>query len=290
MFSGSPDGCMSDADPIVCKPTKWFIWRAVAMIAMFVVLGGWFFKDWKVGYPNKNLAYYTYKAFEKAEAEFRERRAEGQSRSGWVAFAEAQKIEFPEGEGVLPAGVSRDQGWPEILRDYERLRVEADKPERKTGPLLWSDYSNERGWEERPKKGYEAGTIRNQLIYAIICWVLAAAGLFVLQRTLGRTMKVDEGAYYPPGGEGIPFGQIVRIDKRRWDSKGLATLIYRDASGAEKKARIDGMVYGQFHAEEGAPAQALFDRVMANFSGELVDLSDGESTGSGESGDVADSG
>ncbi|NIP93043.1 MAG: hypothetical protein GWO24_06120, partial [Akkermansiaceae bacterium] len=42
------------------------------------------------------------------------------------------------------------------------------------------------------------------------------------------------------------------------------------AGGVEKKAKVDGLVYGQFKAEEGAPAERLFQRILQNFSGELI--------------------
>ncbi|MDB4493400.1 hypothetical protein N9227_00005, partial [bacterium] len=41
-----------------------------------------------------------------------------------------------------------------------------------------------------------------------------------------------------------------------------------------KKAKIDGMVYGQFKEEDGAPAEALFQKVLENFEGELIELVD----------------
>ena len=37
-------------------------------------------------------------------------------------------------------------------------------------------------------------------------------------------------------------------------------------------AKVDGMVYGQFRPEDGAPAEKLFQRIRSNFSGELVEL------------------
>jgi hypothetical protein len=60
---------------------------------------------------------------------------------------------------------------------------------------------------------------------------------------------------------------------RKWETKGLATLVY-EADGKENKAKIDGMVYGQFKEEEGAPAEALFQKVLENFEGELIELVD----------------
>ena len=36
------------------------------------------------------------------------------------------------------------------------------------------------------------------------------------------------------------------------------------------------MVYGQFRKENGAPAEALFQRILQNFKGELVELVEDE--------------
>ena len=63
---------------------------------------------------------------------------------------------------------------------------------------------------------------------------------------------------------------MVRIDKRKWDTKGMA-LVYYNQDGEEKKAKIDGMVYGQFKEEDGAPAEKLFRKVMENFKGEVME-------------------
>ena len=84
-------------------------------------------------------------------------------------------------------------------------------------------------------------------------------------------MRVDDKGVTPAGGKLIPFGDIKRIDIRKWDTKGLAYLFY-EKDGSEKKAKIDGMVYGQFKKEEGEPAQKLYERIMANFQGELIEL------------------
>ena len=84
-------------------------------------------------------------------------------------------------------------------------------------------------------------------------------------------MKVNSRGYYPPGGDVIPFEKIIRLDKRKWETKGLATLTYLDGE-EEKKTKIDGMVYGQFKSEEGAPAESLFQKVLSKFQGELIEL------------------
>ena len=39
--------------------------------------------------------------------------------------------------------------------------------------------------------------------------------------------------------------------------------------------RIDGLTYGGFRKEDGEPAEKLMERLVANFSGELIDYAEG---------------
>lgn len=259
---------MTDQDPIICRPTKWFLWRAVAMLLMFGVFFVLFIKDWKVGYPKKNVVYYTYKAFEEAKEAF-----EGKSEAEWVAFAAEQKIPYPDEPGILPEGVSVEAPWPEELQDYGAYQAAYEGEKDQAAPPMWLDYSNAQGWDSKPpEKHYDAGKIREQLYYGIGAGVLTLIALFYLLRTQGRSMKVDAEAFHAPGGRRIPFDRMRRIDKRKWESKGLAYIYYETDGGEEKRAKVDGMVYGQFKEEDGAPAEQLFQRILRNFSGELIEL------------------
>lgn len=257
-----------ESEIIECRPTKWFYLRAAAMVAMFAIFTVLFFKDWKIGWPRKNEAYYSFQAFQEAKLKFPE--YEGDP-DGWRQFVASQKIGFPKEEGVLPAGVDPEAGWPEILADYEVYR-KAREEETTTVPPLWTRYSGERGWSSgAPEKSYNKQKIDGQLYMGIGSGALTLVGVFFLVRTSRRTMKVDGEAYYAPGGERVAFRDIRRIDKRKWETKGLAYLYHGD-SEAPAKAKVDGMVYGQFKEEDGAPAERLFQRILLNFSGELVDL------------------
>ncbi|MDA7907631.1 hypothetical protein N9C66_06635 [Akkermansiaceae bacterium] len=256
---------MSSSSEVICRPTKWFIWRAVLMLVMFGGFGAYFLYDWKIGYPKKNYVVANYVAFNKAGEAWTvdENRA---SPEVWNAFVEKQTIPFDEDRSIYPANTDFEEKWPEILKEMDNHKSDD----------LWMDYSGEKGWpqkvnvEDDPKT---AGQIREQLYAACVCFALTAIALFFLIRTKGRAMKVDEKGYYPPGGDLIPFSAMKTLDKRKWETKGLATLTY-EADGEEKKAKIDGMVYGQFKEEDGAPAEALFQKVLENFEGELIELVD----------------
>ena len=272
---------MSEAETIVCRPTRWFYLRAGAMVVMFGVFLVLFLKDWKFGWPKKNEAFFTYEAFEEAERMFAEHVAANKSAAEWEALAREQKIGFPDEKGMLPDGVDSDAPWPEELVDYAGYEKAHAEEGQKLIPPLWASYTDKRGWSSaKPKKSYEAGKIRDQLYWGIGSGVLLLITSALLVRTSRRSMKADDESYHAPNGMRIPFAAMRRIDKRKWDTKGLAYVFYQlDGSGEDddlQKAKVDGMVYGQFSQEDGAPAEALFQRILENFKGELIELAEEE--------------
>ena len=271
---------MKGAEIIECRATKWFYLRVWAMVIMFGVFLVLFLKDWKVGWPTKNEVYYTYKAFEKAEELF----SGGEwTEEEWESEARTREI-FPAGDVVLPAHVDRKARWPLQLSGYEGYRIAVVEEGNKPIPPMWASYTHERGWSSAiPEKSYDAKKIQEQLYYGVGSGVLLCGALFFLVRNSRRSMKVDGEAFYAPSGERVAFGSIRRIDVRKWRTKGLAYLFFENASlsaepkgGALKKCKVDGMVYGQFRKENGAPAEALFQRILQNFKGELVELVEDE--------------
>jgi hypothetical protein len=274
---------MSNSDELVCKPTKWFLWRAVAMAAMFGVGAFMFFKDWKWGYPEKNVEKYYYRAFEKANVEFGEQQANGKTAADWEAFTSEQKIFTPIADDTnvaptVPAQTNLEEPWPPVLADYEQYSKAYEDGKGLAIPPGWKKFSNSDGrkWSEKSDGEVKTeGKIKEQLYIGILCSVLFLGALFLFLRTMGRAMKVDGEGFTPAGGKFIPFGDIRRIDARKWDTKGLAYVFY-EQNGSEKKAKVDGMVYGQFKKEEGEPAQKLYERILANFQGELIELAPDE--------------
>lgn len=254
---------MSADNEVICRPTKWFIWRAALMLVMFGGFGVYFLYDWKVGYPKKNYVIANYVAFVDAGQAWTvdENRASPET---WNAYVEKQGLPFNEDRAMYPADTDFEEKWPEILKGMENHKADD----------LWSEYSREKGWPQKinPSEDIKkSGQIREQLYAACVCFLLTTIALFFLIRTKARVMKVDGQGYYPPGGSLIPFSKMKVLDKRKWETKGLATLTYLDGE-EEKKAKIDGMVYGQFREEDGAPAEALFQQVLKGFEGELIEL------------------
>lgn len=261
---------------LICKPTKWFLWRALAMLLMFSVFAVLFLKDGIWGYKKKNLHFYYKANFDQAGTDFQDRQNAGTiSETNWKNYASNQKIKFPEdATSVLPEGTDLDQKWPEVL--VEGFSIMNEKGGQTGAQKIWENYTKEKGWDaEVVEKAYTESKIEVQFIAAAISGVLVAITLFFLIRTMRRTISVDDTALYTQDGRTIPFTNMVRIDKRKWDTKGIAIVHYKDGN-EEKTAKIDGLVYGQFREEDGAPAEKLFSHLMENFKGEVIEYAEEE--------------
>ena len=273
---------MTTEQLIECRATRWFYLRVWAMVFMFGIFLFLFLKDWKIGWPNKNEVFYTYKAFEEAEKLFS---GQDWSAEEWASEVSRRKT-FPQEDVVLPSSVDRNTGWPSLLADYQAYSELSVEEGKKITPPMWIQYTDERGWSSGiPEKSYSAGKIQEQLYYGIGSGLLLVAALAILWRTSRRSMSADNEAFYAPGGERVEYSLIRKIDARKWQTKGLAYVYYegrQDERDALLKAKIDGMVYGQFKQEEGAPAEVLFQKILKNFRGELVELVEDEPERTGE--------
>lgn len=271
---------MSDPKTIECKPSKWFKVRAVAVAVMLTFFSLWFFKDGYWGYRNQNAEVVIRQVFLEVndkiadKAEFAVKAVDEFNKGEytpetWAAFASDQVVKTPENRDVLPRDYDFSTMWPEeIVNGYDAL---------KKGEVhgLWQAYTNRTGLDIDPsKKIFDEETIRNQFLTCGVCVAFLLTALFICLRIMGRSMKVTLTGYTPPGGKAeIPFSAMRKLDKRKWDGKGLALIHYEDG-GEIKKAKVDGMIYGQFKEEDGAPAEALFSQIMDNFKGEVIEFVD----------------
>ena len=235
------------------------------MFAMFAVFAAWFYLDATSGYRKKNLVFYLHKTFEAASTEFSKQNEQGGLTAGeWREYASGQSVAFPNDTSILPAEVQLPMAWPEILQDYERMKPLQWKQ-------LWEEYSGEKGLNAKPpEQAYPANKIREQWIVFWICLALALGALFVLLRTMGRSIRADAEALTGSNGKRVPYRDLCTLDLRKWDTKGLAFVDHKGESG-KGRIRVDGLTYGGFKKEDGEPAERLMQRIRANFSGEILE-------------------
>lgn len=268
---------MNPSDRFVCKPTSWLPIRATAIFLLFGTFAWLFYHDGSVGYRRKNAAFCLHQAFKAAAEEFaQQNRTDTLTAGEWKKYASRQTVKLPDDASTLPPELPRPLPWPAILQDFERMK--------KLQPtLLWTEFTASwQPWKmavEPPEHYFDARKIREQWIVGGICAVLSLGALFVLVRTLKRSIAVDGEAIYTQSGRRVPFGELIRLDLRKWDTKGIALAYFKGASGSGR-IRIDGLIYGGFGKEQGEPAEELLRRIKARFSGELVaygDASESES-------------
>ncbi len=218
-----------------------------------------------------------YRTFQEAEEIFKRYQKEEKGQLDWELLASCRDLAFPEDRSITPLKYQNEM-WPAMLGDYDRYYAAAKEDiESKVEinePYLWKEYTGEKKLGEKAPDAFkERKRVDEQLYFGIGCLVVAALAALYALRMKSRYMAVDNEAYYAPGGMKIPFSDLYKIDKRKWDTKGLATLFYKE-NGVAKKTKVDGMVYGQFDKKAGQPAQKLFDVIMKNFKGEVIEFAE----------------
>ena len=175
----------------------------------------------------------------------------------------------------------------EIGLAYQELKTQHpdDFPER------WPDLAESNGWPTKvPKKiktepEYDSD-IKTQWIMAAITGPLGLFFGFKLLRESFRWVAMDEAkGLTASGGHDAPWESITRLDRERWKTKGIAQVVYNNASGGgERKILLDdfksdraaiGLIYEavleRLHPEEAAEAKAAKGAAEAEATGEVAD-------------------
>lgn len=225
--------------PLVCRVTSWYFRRMGILGGMLLLMGLYFVYDGKYGYPKANVIAERKDWFEKELlASYDKAKASGRL-DQWLAEA-------------------REKGWP--------TGSEGEPPK-------WAAYAARNNWPEKPKK-FTAKEIEEQFWWGggTILGSLIVGVLLLLNRN--KTLQGGDDHFVTPEGRRIAFAEVFRIDKRKWDNKGLAYAWYREGgSGPERKAVIDDLKF------DGAGR--ILNRLLVSFSGELIEKVADESVETG---------
>lgn len=148
----------------------------------------------------------------------------------------------------------------EYWASYQKLAIEGNDPKG------YYDLAKQKGWPESPKEeteGKHQYKLKEQLIWSIATGIGGLLMLGAFLRNKNRTLRADHESFTTPDAVRIPFASVEKVDKRKWDNKALAYVWWKSESGI-KKATIDDLVFDD--------AGKVFDRLMANFQGELIDI------------------
>lgn len=226
-----PAATLATADsaaPIVCRVTRWYFRRMGMLAGLFLVFGLVFLYDGVWGYPKSveianKEKWFTSEHLVSYEAAKREGQLEQ-----WIADAKAKG---------LPTGSDGD-------------------------PPKWVSYAAQNGWEEKPKL-YTSREIAEQFWFAYGCMAGSLIVGIVLLVNRKKVLAADADSWSTPEGVRIQFADVFRIDKRKWEHKGLAYAWHRDPKGVEKRAVIDDLKFGG--------ADQILKRILGRFNGELIE-------------------
>lgn len=224
----SPAPSAATTETIVCRVTRWYFRRMGMLAGLLLVFGLVFLYDGVRGYPKsvelaKKKEHFTTVFL----PSFDKARQEGRL-DQWIAEARAQG---------LPTGIEGE-------------------------PPRWVSYAAQNGWEEDPKL-YSEREIAEQFWCAYACFFGTLITGVVLLMNARKELRAEADHWITPGGARIAFADVFRIDKRKWEHKGLAYAWHRTAAGAEKRAVIDDLKFNG--------ADQVLERLLSRFNGELIE-------------------
>ena len=91
--------------------------------------------------------------------------------------------------------------------------------------------AKENGWPEKVDAGkdYDWLINREQPAFALLTGAGGLLMLYFYIRTIRGSLRADESSFTTANGQHVPFASAFRIDRRKWDHKGLAYVYYKDA-------------------------------------------------------------
>jgi hypothetical protein len=216
---------------IECRVTPWYFKRMAMMAVMLTAFGLYFLYDGKYGYPAAN---------EKA------------AKKDWFEKEVLGSFETASKAGTIPQWVedAKTKGWP-TGKDGE--------------PPKWLSYSSEMGLPEKPKR-YTDKEIEEQFWWGGAMLILAVATVIAVLLNRGKVVRGYDDRFITTAEKEVLFSHVFRVDKRKWESKGLATVFYREKpDGPELKTKLDCLKYD----EKGM--EAILAALLGKFSGELIE-------------------
>ncbi len=110
----------------------------------------------------------------------------------------------------------------------------------------WAAMTEANGWSEGIPK-YKPQELATNTVYSYFIGVLFTfiAGLpclWTFVRCLGQWIEIDGDGLTNAKGQNVSFDQIEKIDKTKWEKKGIVKLVYSDG-GSEKSFVIDDLKF-----------------------------------------------
>lgn len=170
-----------------------------------------------------------------------------------------------------------------IAEAYEKLDAEIEED----GEVQrrWAEMTAENGWaEEVPESvaNLQHFTNYNYFIGAVFTFLIGVPCLLFSVFSFGGWFEADKEGLTNRKGQSVRFDQITKIDKTKWEKKGITKLEYDD-NGVAKKFVIDDLKFDRAAADqimrlvednvgdkliEGGKSEAEYERIKAEIAAE----------------------
>jgi hypothetical protein len=147
--------------------------------------------------------------------------------------------------------------------EYVKFMEERQDMEELARDEAWKKFAADQGWpienplDEDTGKPLKQYDINGQYIYAGVAGLAALGFLSRLGYMLGRWVDSNDEGLRNKAGQQARYADITQLDKKRWQSKGIAYVHYQSEGGAGR-IRLDDFYYDR------APTRAILRQVEAH--------------------------
>jgi len=148
-------------------------------------------------------------------------------------------------------------GQRERALKYQELKEEGRLAE-------WKEIAAQHGWPlEHPGEPKHEAEIYSQLAFAALMALPGLLFAFLVFRTWGRWIELNETGLRTSWGRRLEFGQITKLDKKKWKSKGIARIRYQQ-NGRNRQLVLDDCKY------EVDPTKAILREVESRLDADQI--------------------
>ena len=119
----------------------------------------------------------------------------------------------------------------------------------------WREIAKEHGWStKRPKEKYKVKDAREFIWFnyglMIFCGLIALPCLLWCLANRSKWIESTEKGLRNSSGQELTLDQITKVDKAKWDKKGITIVHYTDNLGAKNKFLIDDLKFERTTTDE----------------------------------------
>ena len=146
-----------------------------------------------------------------------------------------------------PYRLEKSKIWEPILLDDSLS--EEDKMNK------WKEAATEHGWKKkRPKEKINVKSAKEFIVFNYglmgLCWLIAIPCLFWCLKTKGSWIESTEDGLRNSAGQQFTLDKITKVDKSKWDKKGITVVHYNNDQGGTSTFRIDDLKFERATVDE----------------------------------------